>query len=158
MCDLSQLKGPRRRYTRLDNYIIAISSPLLKLSQQTMTYILSSSRCRIRDAAAQLPGIRERTNLSFSAFELALDKAQSRSNSQDTQRQDDTDFKTPMLPASALYKTELIKLREQMELQRRETKVQLEQPREDARVQREQLAQQKELRSLLKKHVDERVA
>ena len=51
-----------------------------------------------------IPRIQERTNLSFSASVLALEDAQSQYNSQETQSQDDSNFKTPGLPASSMHK------------------------------------------------------
>jgi len=81
---------------------------------------------RIQDASALLPRIQERTNLFFSASELALEDTQSQSNSQDSQSQVGSDYKTPRLPASATHKKETIKLR-QMERQREQMERQMEQ-------------------------------
>ncbi len=101
-------------------------------------------RQRIKEAAAFLPGVGERTNLSFTASELALDEMTSQGNSQDIQSHDDSGFRTPSLPATVLLKKENQKLTEQMELQRSESLAQIDKLLEQMSQQREQMERQME--------------
>jgi len=106
---------------------------------------------RIRDAAAALPKLSERTEMSFAASEMTLEE-NSQQDSQDAPQPGGGDaFQKPGLPASALQYEEMVKIRQQidrllqqMEQQRQDSKEEMEQQRQESKEQMEQQRQQME--------------
>ena len=108
-------------------------------------------RQRIKDAVAQLPEPGERTGLSFAASDLTIVPPNSTEDSQEASSQCDSDFATPVEPASVAQKREMTKLKgqidkllQQMEQQRQDAKQQKEQQRQQMEQQREDAKQQME--------------
>ena len=107
-------------------------------------------RKMIKTAVACLPLPAKRTGLSFAASDLASEEMDFRSNSQNAALQDEN-FKTPTEPASVSQRKELIKAREQMEWERKESRKreerllqQMEQQRHESKEREEKLLQQME--------------
>ena len=95
-------------------------------------------RERIQDAVAQLPGLGERTGLSFAASDLTIVPPNSTEDSQEASSQGDHDFATPIEPASVAQRRETTKLREQID----KLQQQMDQQRQDAKQQIDRLLQQ----------------
>ncbi|KAK8196786.1 hypothetical protein M8818_006953 [Zalaria obscura] len=103
---------------------------------------------RIKDAVGHLPSVQPRTGSSFATSDLAMDhESGSQQGSEVSDVQEGSGFRTPGAPASAYFKDEISKMREQMrelvkqlEQQRRDSQEQLEQQKKDSQ---ERLEQQK---------------
>jgi hypothetical protein len=87
-------------------------------------------RTRIKVAVARLPGLAERTGLSFAASDLAVGPPNATDGSQGASSRSDNEFATPVEPASVAQRRETTKLREQIDTLLQ----QMEQQRQDAKL------------------------
>ncbi|KAK0853120.1 hypothetical protein LTS02_012053 [Friedmanniomyces endolithicus] len=94
----------------------------------------SEHLARIRDAVGQFPSLAQRTGLSFTTSDLAVDDGDSQQDSDVTVSQGDSGFKPPAEPASVSLRHENRKIREQMD----KLLLQLQKQREDSEQQRKE--------------------
>ena len=102
-------------------------------------------RERIKDAVAQLPKPAERTGLMFGVSEMSLDELDSQLDSQELlllQGDDDNDktFRKPGIPASSLRK--VMRLRERMERDKKESDNRIDRLLQQLELQRAQMERQ----------------